>query len=106
MWHRPHQDPIESVFYPRGNRTRSRNAAEVAERAGAFAPFFPKVRVRWDETWLYVESNGTDHGMSITLLAKVGIAPYQEFKWQIPLSPDMPSQPRITSSAVKRSPYL
>ena len=68
-WHQPHDDsgnPNASAGFliPEEAGQDPDNSAEVAERAEAFAPFFPGVRTRWDDQWLYVENNGMpDHGM-------------------------------------------
>ena len=112
-WHRPHDasgNPIESAAFsiPEETGPDPDNAAEVAERAGAFAPFFPKVRVRWDETWLYVESNGMpDHGMMAGITSwqqQVGIPQnyYGDNAWQIPLSPELSDNPVSTQDNLFR----
>ena len=65
-WHRPHDEsgnPIPSAGFaiPAEAGSEPVHSAGVAERAEAFAPFFPGVRTRWDDQWLYVESNGMPH---------------------------------------------
>jgi phosphatidylethanolamine-binding protein (PEBP) family uncharacterized protein len=74
---------------------RSRRPAQAA----VFAAFAPRVSVRWDERWLFVESNGLPaHGMM------VGITNWQQQvplpqryaganAWQIPLSPVPAKEP-------------
>jgi hypothetical protein len=106
-WHRPHDasgTPIESPGFsiPEEAGSDPDNAADVAERAGAFAPFFPEVRVRWDGTWLYVESNGMpSHGMMAGITnwqQQVGIPQnyYADNAWQIPLKPELSDNPIST----------
>ena len=68
-WHRPHNGsgaPVNSSPFavPESSGEGPDNEALVAELAEAFTPFFPQVRVNWDENWLYVESNGMpNHGL-------------------------------------------
>ncbi len=106
-WHRPHDEsgaPFVSacLSIPPELGAGPENEAEVAERAEAFTPFFPKVRVRWDESWLYVECNGMpDHGLMAGITnwqQQVGIPQHYfgENAWQIPLRPQLSNTPVST----------
>ena len=106
-WHRPHDDtgapiPAEGFSIPEEAGSEPANSAKVAERAGAFAPFFPKVRTRWDDQWLYVESNGMpDHGLMAGVTnwqQQVGIPQnyFGDNAWQIPITPQLSNNPIST----------
>ncbi len=75
------------------------NAAVVAERAEAFSAFHPLVRVRWDDDWFYVESDGMpNHGMMTGITSwqqQVGVPQYYygDNAWQIPLNPQLSDNP-------------
>ena len=112
-WHRPHDESgvlVASVglSIPTDLGAGPENEAEVAERAEAFTPFFPKVRVRWDESWLYVECDGMpDHGLMAGITnwqQQVGIPQnyFGDNAWQIPLSPQLSDTPISTSDNLFR----
>lgn len=75
---------------PAGDRMVRTNRPAQAE---AFARFAPAVRVRWDERYLYVESNGLPaHNMMVGITAWQQQVPLPQNytglnAWQIPLSP-------------------
>jgi hypothetical protein len=81
------------------------------EQAGPFEAFGPHVAVRWDERWLYVESDGLPHvpggalgTFAYTHPVMVGIRAWQqqvplpqnyrgENAWRIPLRPELAARP-------------
>ncbi|MDA7511301.1 YHYH protein, partial [Verrucomicrobia bacterium] len=106
-WHRHHDEAGEPaanpVFQiPADEGAEPENSATVAERAEAFSPFHPRVRVRWDDQWFYIESDGiADHDMmtGITNWQQQIPVPqyyYGDNAWQIPLKPT----PAATSTPV------
>ena len=116
-WHRHHDaegTPAQSTVFqiPADEGGEPENSAAVAERAEAFSPFHPRVRVRWDGQWFYVESDGiADHEMmtGITNWQQQIPVPqnyYGENAWQIPLrpSPAAASTP-ISSGNLLRGAY-
>lgn len=68
-------------------------------QAQAFAAFAPKVKVRWDDSFLYVESNGLpSHGMMVGITAWQQQVPLPQpytgsNAWRIPLAPKPAAQP-------------
>lgn len=68
-------------------------------QALAFASFAPKVKVRWDAAFLYVESNGLpNHGMMVGITAWQQQVPLPQAytganAWRIPLAPKPAAQP-------------
>lgn len=74
--------------------------------ATPFDAFAPKVRTRWDDKWLYVESNGIpDHPLMAgikTWQQQVPIAqPYHGSNaWSVPLNPVMAAQPISAKTAL------
>ena len=80
----------------------------AAERAEAFAPFHPTARVRWDDQWFYVESNGiANHEMmtGITNWQQQIPVPqnyYGTNAWQLPLHPT----PAATATPISRNNLL
>ena len=68
-------------------------------QAKAFAAFAPKVTVRWDDAFLYVESNGLpSHGMMVGITAWQQQVPLPQpytgsNAWRIPLAPKPAAQP-------------
>ena len=78
-------------------------AADAPWQAKTFAPFGPFVTTRFDERWLYVESDGLPHPPLETKMM-VGIRSWQQQvplpqpytganAWQIPLRPELADQP-------------
>ncbi|YCM42281.1 YHYH protein [Verrucomicrobiaceae bacterium 227] len=96
-WHFHQVDgaPVESdgIVIPESEGDEPANSAAVAERAEAFAPYRPKVQVRWDDQWFYIESNGIPaHDMMTGITAWQQQVPvpqnyYGNNAWQIPLNP-------------------
>lgn len=72
---------------------RPQAAATRPGQTAAFDKFAPAVNVRWDERWLYVESNGVPaHNMMVGITAWQQQVPLPQSytganAWQIPLSP-------------------
>lgn len=85
-----------------------RQQAQTSRPAAAapFDAFAPKVRTRWDDKWLYVESNGIpDHPLMAgikTWQQQVPIAqPYHGSNaWSIPLNPVPAAQPISAKTAL------
>ncbi|MCX5690658.1 MAG: YHYH protein, partial [Planctomycetota bacterium] len=78
-------------------------APNAPTQAAAFAAFAPFVRTRWDQKWLYVESDGLPHA-PFTYPLMVGIRSWQQQvplpqaytgsnAWQIPLKPELAEKP-------------
>ena len=73
--------------------------AGAPSAAGIFAAFAPAVRVRWDEQFLFVESNGLPaHGMMAGITAWQQQVPLPQpytgkNAWQIPLHPVVATRP-------------
>ncbi|MFM8360498.1 MAG: YHYH protein [Verrucomicrobiota bacterium] len=67
--------------------------------ATAFAPFAPRVKTRWDDRYLYVESNGLpDHGMMVGITAWQQQVPLPQpyvgaNAWRLPRNPVPAVQP-------------
>lgn len=112
-WHRHHStdgSPIEnSVFaIPASEGSEPIDSEMAAERAEAFAPFHPTVRVRWDEQWFYIESSGiADHEMMTGISNWQQQIPVRQYyygtnAWQIPLNP----APAATATPVSTSNLL
>ena len=112
-WHRHHDEvgePVANQVFqiPENEGTEPENSGLVAERAEAFSPFHPRVRVRWDSQWFYIESDGiADHDMmtGITNWQQQIPVPqyyYGDNAWQIPLKPT----PAATSTPVSASNLL
>jgi hypothetical protein len=78
--------------------------APAPPAAAAFAPFAPAVKTRWDERWLYVESNGMpDHRLMVGITAwqqQVAIPQHYfgENAFQIPLHPVVAKTPLSAKS--------
>lgn len=76
--------------------------------AAAFNPYSPKVKTRWDEKYLYVESDGLpDHSMMIGIRAWQQQVPLPQpytgsNAWQIPLKPVFAEQPISAKNALYR----
>lgn len=76
--------------------------------AAAFDPYSPKVKTRWDEKYLYVESDGLpDHSMMIGIRAWQQQVPLPQpytgnNAWQIPLKPVFAEQPVSAKTALYR----
>ena len=68
-------------------------AAHSPRAAATFEPFAPRVKLRWDEKFLYVEDNGLPaHGMMVGITAWQQQVPlpqpyFGDNAWQIPLQP-------------------
>jgi phosphatidylethanolamine-binding protein (PEBP) family uncharacterized protein len=90
------------VWFMAQVETGARNRAQVGERmvrtnkpvqAAAFEKFAPGVNVRWDERFLFVESNGLPaHNMMVGITAWQQQVPLPQSytganAWQIPISP-------------------
>ncbi len=92
-WHRHDSEPTGPFSVPAAEGAEPANSAAAAERAEAFAPFHPSVRVRWDDTWFYIESNGiADHEMMTGITNWQQQIPVPQYyyglnAWQIPLNP-------------------
>jgi Raf kinase inhibitor-like YbhB/YbcL family protein len=97
--------PSETVL-PRWSEVAACAAGNVARvdaagpaQAMAFAAFSPKVTVRWDDAFLYVESNGIPaHGMMVGITAWQQQVPLPQAytganAWRIPLAPKPAAQP-------------
>ncbi len=83
-------------------RTAAPTAIEIAKRpaqAAAFAAFAPKVALRWDERFLFIESNGMpSHNMMVGITAWQQQVPLPhsytgENAWRIPLHPVVAREP-------------
>ncbi len=78
-------------------RYRAQGQGGRPGQAAAFEKFAPSVQVRWDERWLFVESNGLPaHNMMVGITAWQQQVPLPQSyaganAWQIPLSP-MPAK--------------
>ena len=76
-------------------------------QAAAFAAFAPQVRVRWDQRWLFVESNGLPaHNMMVGITAWQQQVPLPQNytganAWQIPLAPVPATRRRAMAAAVR-----
>lgn len=76
--------------------------------AAAFDKYSPKVKTRWDNQYLYVESDGLpDHPMMIGIRAWQQQVPLPQpytgnNAWQIPLKPVLASQPISAKTALFR----
>ncbi len=68
-------------------------------QATAFEPFAPRVKVRWDDRYLYIEDNGLPaHGMMVGITAWQQQVPlpqayFGDNAWRVPLHPVPASQP-------------
>ena len=88
---------------PRRENTGGESAAKAAnsapQQAAAFRAFAPRVAVRWDEAFLYVESNGLPtHGMMVGITAWQQQVPLPQAyvgrnAWRIPLQPVAATEP-------------
>lgn len=108
-WHRHHDDagtPVESDAFsiPASEGSEPVNSDAAADRAEAFAPFHPYVRVRWDDQWFYVESDGiADHEMMTGITNWQQQIPVPQYyygtnAWQIPLNPTPAATPTLISA--------
>jgi phosphatidylethanolamine-binding protein (PEBP) family uncharacterized protein len=76
-------------------------AADRPTQATAFESFSPQVKLRWDKSFLYVESNGLPaHGMMVGITSWQQQVPLPqaysgENAWRIPLHPVPAKQPQI-----------
>jgi phosphatidylethanolamine-binding protein (PEBP) family uncharacterized protein len=86
-------------------------AAKPAQ-AEMFDLFGPFVRTRWDERWLYVESDGLPHAPAAHVMMK-GIKSWQQQvplpqayvganAWQIPLRPELADKPVSGKTELRR----
>lgn len=98
----PGADGAPVWFLAQVNTPPARPATATANRppqAASFAAFAPKVSVRWDERFLYVESNGLPaHNMMVGITAWQQQVPLpQKYTganaWQIPLAPVPAKEP-------------
>ncbi len=104
----PHYDvpaTPPAFFLARNNapqRPAAPTAIETAKRpaqAAAFAAFAPKVALRWDERFLFIESNGIpSHNMMVGITAWQQQVPLPhsytgENAWRIPLHPVVAREP-------------
>ncbi|MEM7384520.1 MAG: YHYH protein [Verrucomicrobiota bacterium] len=104
-WHR-HSSSRESapLIIPASEGSEPENSAAAATRAEAFAPFHPRVLVRWDQTWFSIESTGiAEHEMmtGITNWQQQIPVPQPYFgdnAWRIPLNPEPASNPTPVST--------
>jgi hypothetical protein len=82
--------PVEIVAQ---ESTAALPSGKAPAQAGAFQPFMPRVKVRWDEKWLHVESNSMPaHPMMIGITNWQQHVPIpQDFHggnaWRIPRNP-------------------
>ena len=77
-WHRHAEDPDAPFSIPASEGSEPSLSEAIAVRTEAFAAYHPDVRVSWDDTWFYNESDGTaDHEMM------TGITSWQQ---QVPLA--------------------
>ncbi len=78
-------------------------AAPKPSQAAPFDLFAPFVKTRWDDRWLYIESDGLPHA-PVTYPLMVGIKSWQQQvplpqsyiganAWQIPLKPELAEKP-------------
>ena len=116
-WHRHHDaagTPVSNpVFHiPEDEGGEPENSAVIAERAEAFSAFHPRVRIRWDEQWLYVESDGiADHEMMTGITNWQQQIPVPQYyygnnAWQFPLNPQpATSATPISSENLLRGAY-
>ncbi len=76
-------------------------AADRPAQSAAFEAFAPQVKLRWDEKFLYVESNGLpSHGMMVGITSWQQQVPLPqaysgENAWRIPLHPVPAKEPRV-----------
>ncbi len=114
----PHYDfsvkPPEWTFVQAGTATAKPRAGIQPTRsnrpaqAAVFEAFAPKVSVRWDEKFLYVESNGLPaHNMMIGITAWQQQVPLPQNytganAWQFPLVPVPAKEPRPIKGAFLR----
>ena len=85
---------------PRATNTApSSSGASTPASAKAFLPFSDKLKLRWDERYLYVESNGLPaHNMMVGITAWQQQVPLPQNytgtnAWQIPLTPVVSKSP-------------
>ncbi len=87
------------VAQARTEKRASVKANEAPAAAAVFAAFGPALKVRWDETFLWVESNGLPaHTMMVGITAWQQQVPLPQpyagkNAWQIPLHPVVAAQP-------------
>ncbi|MBU3728164.1 MAG: YHYH protein [Phycisphaerales bacterium] len=90
----------------------TQDAARKPPQAAIFDAFGPFVKTRFDERWLYVESDGLPHPPLETTMM-VGIRAWQQQvplpqpytganAWQIPLKPELAERPILGKSALMR----
>ena len=95
-WRVAQATPAKSSPRVAGQHSRSNRPAQ----ATAFAAFEPRVSLRWDERFLYVESNGLPtHGMMIGITAWQQQVPLPQpyvgaNAWRLPLQPVPAAQPQ------------
>jgi hypothetical protein len=83
----------------RVSRPAQSSSAERPTLAAAFAAFAPRVKLRWDDAFLYVETNGLPaHSMMVGITAWQQQVPLPQpyagsNAWQIPLRPVPSSNP-------------
>lgn len=86
--------------------------AGAPSQAAAFAPFAPYVTTRWDDTWLYIESDGLPHTPAAHPMM-IGIRSWQrqvplpqQYKgnnaWRIPLTPQLADEPISGATHLRR----
>lgn len=94
-WRVAQARPVASA--PKARSAEPTLAAPAAARA--FAAFAPRVQLRWDERFLYVESNGQPtHGMMVGITAWQQQVPLPQpyagdNAWRIPLHPEPSAEP-------------
>ena len=88
---------------PRKNRAHAVSQAARPQppvQAAVFEAFAPRVKVRWDDSFLYVESGGLPaHGMMVGITAWQQQVPlpqpyFGDNAWRIPLAPVPAAQPQ------------
>jgi phosphatidylethanolamine-binding protein (PEBP) family uncharacterized protein len=102
----PGADPAVPVwFLAQADRSTMQNPlrgrTDQPAPAAVFAAFAPRVKVRWDERFLFIESNGLPaHGMMVGITAWQQQVPLPQNytganAWQIPLAP-VPSKTPVS----------
>jgi len=80
------------------------NVGKAPAQAGNFTPFAPKVQVKWDNDFLYIESNGLpSHNMMVGITAWQQQVPLPQSytgdnAWRLPLKPVVAKTPQLVEN--------
>jgi phosphatidylethanolamine-binding protein (PEBP) family uncharacterized protein/Ca2+-binding EF-hand superfamily protein len=102
-WQKDHSDK-QSATPQFASIADATNVGKAPTQASHFTPFAPKVQVKWDNDFLYIESNGLPaHNMMVGITAWQQQVPLPQpytgdNAWRLPLKPVVAKTPQVVEN--------